>query len=78
VPVSDPSWRARVTEALRVHGAARLTAAPEERSALRSALLTLAAEPLEIDFLHVFPRVHGIARGPDGFSVALTLSEAVQ
>jgi hypothetical protein len=78
VPVGDPEWRTRVTEALRAHGSALLTAAPEERDALRAALLALAVEPLEIDFLHVFPRIDGVSRGPDGFSVALTLSETVQ
>ena len=78
VRVGDPEWRARVTEALRADGSSRLTAAPEERGALRAALLTLGVEPLEIDFLHVFPRIEGVSRGPDGFTVALTLSEAVQ
>lgn len=78
VPIGDPTWRDRIATELRVHGAVRLTATPEERVTLRGILLTLAAEPLEVDFLHVYPRVDGIARDAAGFVVTLTLPEAVQ
>lgn len=76
--VSDPEWRLRVTEALRTQGAARLVASSDERDALRKAMLALAVEPLEVDFLHLFPRIDGVTRGVQGFSVAIALSEAVQ
>jgi hypothetical protein len=78
VQIAESDWRLRVTEALRVHGEALLIAGPEDRVALRAAVLTLAADPLEVDYLHVHPRVEGIVWGADGFEVTLTLSESVQ
>jgi len=78
IAVGANGWRAAVADALRESGIARLTTPLTEREALKTGLLELAAEPLEIDALHLYPRVEGIARGPDGFFATLHLPEAVQ
>ena len=42
------------------------------------AILSLAVEPLEVDFLHVYPQVEGVEYGDEGFTVSLQLPEAIQ
>ena len=58
-------------------GAVRLTAPPEERQSLKEAVLALAAEPLEIDFLHLYPRAAKVALDPGGLSVTLDTAGGV-
>jgi hypothetical protein len=78
VSLGSPSWRTDVAEGLRTHSAARLVAGIDARAALRAALLGLAASPLEVDFLHLYPQVESVDRVPDGFVVRLHLPEAIQ
>jgi hypothetical protein len=78
VRLEQHDWRGIVLEALKVQGAARLTARAEQSSALKAAILSLAVEPLEVDFLHLYPQVEGVEYGDEGFTVSLQLPEAIQ
>ena len=49
----------------------------QQISALKEALLSLAAEPLEVGFLHLFPHVAGVDQDPETVSVTLDLREVL-
>jgi len=78
VDLESPAWRDRVLEGLRALRSARLTAKVEQRDALRDALLSLAVDPLEVEYLHLYPQVDGVDYTGTSFVVALGLREAVQ
>lgn len=78
VTVGEEGWRAAVADGLREHGTVRLSAPLAARDALKAALLDLAAEPVEIDALYLYPQLEGIERGPSGFRATVYLAEAVQ
>ena len=77
IEIADPEWRPKLADALAGYGAARLVAAPGERDQLREALLDLAAAPVDIGFLHLYPRVHAVLREPDRVSARVHLREVV-
>jgi hypothetical protein len=70
-------WTEAVAQALTDRGAVRLTSAPADRAALKQALLQLAAEPVESQFLHLHPNVVAVAYGTDQVSVTLDLREVL-
>jgi superfamily II DNA or RNA helicase len=78
VKLEGAEWMEQVTDALSRRGSVRLIAEPTKRRELRDAVLQLAAQPLEIGFLHLHPQVDGIRSLPDGVSVILRLREALQ
>lgn len=78
VSLEDPEWRLKATDALARHGVVRLVADATNREALKQALLDLAVKPLDVGFLHLYPRVEGLKRTPYGFSATLDIREAVQ
>jgi hypothetical protein len=78
VSLEEPDWLEQVTTALARDGTVRLVATAARRGNLRGAVLQLAAQPLEIGFLHLHPQVEGIRRRADVLSVTLRLREAVQ
>jgi hypothetical protein len=78
VVVGKDGWQAAVADGLREHGMVRLSAALAARDVLKAALLDLAAEPIEVDALHLYPQVEGVERGPNGFRATVYLAEAVQ
>jgi hypothetical protein len=78
VSLHEPDWLRRVSTALARDGVVRLVAPAAQRGDLRGAVLHLAAQPLEIGFLHLHPQVDGIRRRADVLSVTLRLREAIQ
>lgn len=72
-----PGWHAAVEKILSDRGSVRLTANPGDRTALKQALLQLAAEPVESNFLHLYPNVVGVAQDPVQVSVTLDLREVL-
>jgi DEAD/DEAH box helicase/Helicase conserved C-terminal domain len=78
VKAGSEGWRNALADGLREHGTVRLTAPLTGGAALKAALLELAAEPLEIDALHLYPQIEGIERGPVEFRATVYLAEAVQ
>lgn len=76
--VHDPDWREQVEEAFRQGRSVSLIARPSGRCELKSAILALAAEPLELGFLQVYPQIEGVQRHPHGFAARLRVREAIQ
>jgi hypothetical protein len=76
VPLA-PGWKKAVGDALAEAGAVRLTTASDDRVSLREALLTLAVEPVEAGFLHLYPTVVAVAQDPAAVSVTLDLREVL-
>jgi hypothetical protein len=72
-----PGWTEAVAQALTERGAVRLTSVATDRVALKQALLQLAAEPVESQFLHLHPTIVAVAYGPDQVSVTLDLREVL-
>ncbi|HEX8393788.1 MAG TPA: hypothetical protein VF665_15715, partial [Longimicrobium sp.] len=77
VEVSDPAWRERLTEALAGYGSARLVAVPDQRALLKACTLEVAAAPVDVGFLQLYPRVHAVRREPERLSVRVHLREVV-
>jgi hypothetical protein len=76
--LDDVDWREQVEEAFKRGVSVSLIARPDARGGLKSAILALAAEPVELGFLQVYPQVEGVQRHPHGFAVRLRVREAVQ
>lgn len=78
VSLDAPDWRGEVTEVLRHEGAVSLVASSDNHKELKSALLDLVAEPLDINFLHLYPQVEGFRREPDALVAMLRMRETIQ
>ncbi len=70
-------WEGAVAHALANRGAVRLAASPADRAAMKQALLHLAAEPVEANFLHLYPTVVGVGHDPGEVAVTLDLREVL-
>ena len=70
-----PGWETAVAQVLTNRGAVCLTATPANRAALKEALLHLAAEPVEANYLHLHPNVVGVNHDPAQIAVTLDLRE---
>lgn len=78
IPISDPNWADLVRERLVEFGTVRLHVDLEQAPYLRSVVLQLSAEPVDIGFLLVYPRVEGIVCDGEQFIATLEIREALQ
>jgi len=78
VPLTDPDWKQKINAALGRNGTVRLFAELSSEKELKSALLELEMEPLDIGYLHLYPLTEGLVRESDGYYVELNIREAVQ
>lgn len=78
VVLTSPNWREQVTQSLVHQGTVRIITDGGRASELKSALLGLLSQPVEIDFLNLYPQLHSIERNVEGFAAVLRLREAVQ
>jgi superfamily II DNA or RNA helicase len=83
VRVDSPTWFEDLTDALNRNGVARLVAPPAgsgERGSerLAAAIQHLATHPIDTGGLHVFARLAGYARHPNGSQVTVEMPEALQ
>jgi hypothetical protein len=76
--LDEPDWRQQVQEAFKQGASVSLIARPDARGDLKSAILSLAVEPMEVGFLQVYPVVEAVQRYPHGFGVRLRVRETVQ
>jgi hypothetical protein len=76
--LDDPDWREQVEEGFKRGVSVSLIARPDARGDLKSTILGLAAEPVELGFLQVYPQVEEVQRHPRGFAVRVGVREAVQ
>ncbi|MEH2422678.1 MAG: hypothetical protein V7K48_17705 [Nostoc sp.] len=74
----EPDWQEQVEEAFKQGASVSLIAPPDARVDLKSAMLSLAVEPMELRFLQVYPVVEGVQRHHRGFAVQLRVKEAMQ
>ena len=75
--LDEPDWREQVEEAFK-QGASVSLVATDARGDLKSAILALVAEPMELGFLQVYPVVEGVQKHPQGFAARLRVREVVQ
>ncbi|MEH2318149.1 hypothetical protein [Nostoc sp.] len=75
--LDEPDWREQVEEAFKQGTSVSLIAPPDARGDLKSAILSLAVEPIELGFLQVYPVVEGVQTYPHRFAVGLRVRETV-
>lgn len=78
IDVSAPDWRDQADALLVRDSAVELRATASDTRTLRSAILSMIAEPLDSGFMLLHPRVRGMQRSTGFVSVILELTEAVQ
>ncbi|MER5325498.1 protein DpdJ [Streptosporangium roseum] len=78
VDVDSGEWRDALAAALRSRGAAQLTSNSGRTPALAQVVRELMVDPLELDWLHVYPQMEGIVREGGRYSVSVSLREAPQ
>jgi hypothetical protein len=78
VDVTATRWRERADELLVRDSAVELRAPAAESRTLRSAILSMIAEPVDSGFMLLHPRVRSMERGTGFVSVTLDLAEGVQ
>jgi hypothetical protein len=78
ISVTQGQWRKLAEAQLASQGLCALTAATDNEPALRDALLDLMADPVEMGWLHLHPRLTGIRRHLEGVDALVELVEAPQ
>jgi hypothetical protein len=79
VDVDDANWRAALAHILRVNGRALLCSGSGDVARLSTAARNLVVDPVDLDWLRVFPQVHSMVREIDGtVSVRVVVREAPQ
>ncbi|WP_156758349.1 protein DpdJ [Actinokineospora pegani] len=78
VDVDRNGWREDLIAVLRTWGEARVFSTKANASALSAAVRSLIVDPLEVDWLHAYPKVTGAVRDGGRHSVSVTLQEAPQ
>jgi len=76
VGMDQSGWESSMAEALIADGEVIIQA--DDAARLRQAVLGLMSRPLDVGYLHLFPRVSGFDRGDGVLAVRLELREAVQ
>jgi hypothetical protein len=74
VSVDEGGWRERADSALAGDGSVRLTASLDRRH-MRAALLNLCVEPVDLGFLHAYPRISRIQLSEQGVTVGAEIAE---
>lgn len=78
VSLSDNDWKEQVHVLLKKSGVVKLRAAINEEKKVKQALLELAANPVEVGFLYLYPRIEGIERKGNDYYISLDVREVVQ
>lgn len=78
VDVDDEDWRSNLAAALYARGTSRLVSTSGATPALAQAIRELMVDPLEVNWLHVYPQLGGITRESGFYSISLSLREAPQ
>jgi len=78
VDIEDAAWREKVRQLLADRAEASLLAPVDQPLALRRAILSLVAEPLEVGFLHVFPKIEGARRDGNTLELRVVCREAIR
>jgi hypothetical protein len=77
VDIGPPNWRDALHAALKEHGTVLAFDAESNRARLKRRIAAIVSEPLEIGFMHVYPKVVGFEPSPH-VGVMLEIEEAPQ
>ncbi|WP_144553396.1 protein DpdJ [Bacillus sp. X1(2014)] len=75
--ITDESWYEKTVEILKESSHVQLYAHVENKDDLRNALLRLASEPIDVGYLHIYPRVEGMKRDSDHYIVTVDIREEI-
>lgn len=78
IDVDNGGWRDELAAALHAWGTARLVSESGKTPALAQAVRGLMVEPLEVDWLQVYPQLESVVRESGRYSVTISLREAPQ
>ncbi|MEV6638464.1 protein DpdJ [Amycolatopsis sp. NPDC051371] len=78
VDVDQACWREDVVSVLRTWGSARIFSSSDNSTVLSDAMRGLMVTPLEVDWLHVHPKLDCVLRENGRFSISMNLQEAPQ
>ena len=78
VDVDTEQWRSNLAATLHTWGTAQLISKSGRTPVLAQAVRDLMVEPLEVDWLQVYPQLEGIVREDGRYSVSMSLREAPQ
>ncbi len=78
ISIHDADWSERAALQLTEQGLVQLTADRDSPTALQSAILHLVSQPVEIEFLRLFPYLGRLESTLEGYSATLHLQEALQ
>ncbi|MES9738553.1 protein DpdJ [Peribacillus frigoritolerans] len=78
VSLSDNNWKEHVQNILKKYGLVKIKVPITDEKEGKLAILELAANPLEVGFLSLYPRVEGIERKGNNYYVSLDIREVIQ
>lgn len=78
VSISSIDWKEQAQAVLKESGVVKLKADVRDDKKVKQSLLELAANPLEVGFLSLYPRIEGIERKGNDFYITLDVREVVQ
>ena len=78
VDIHDASWREKIRKLLADTMEATLSAPTSNPLVVKEAVLSLMTEPLEVGFLHVFPKIEGASRRADTLELRVVCREAAR
>jgi hypothetical protein len=78
VSINESDWGQRVQAILKKNGVVKIRASINDEEKTKQAILELAANPIEIGFLSLYPRIEGIERKGNDYYISLDVREVVQ
>jgi hypothetical protein len=76
IDIDAEDWREDLAVALHTRGSAKLVSGFGQADALARAVRELMVDPLEVDWLKVYPQLDGITREAGQYAVSMSLREA--
>ncbi|MFC2034892.1 protein DpdJ [Chloroflexota bacterium] len=78
IPIEDPNWLNKTQAKLKEMGTASLRGDTNQRENLNQAILEFISQPIEVDYLHLYPYVSRVQINLNTITITLYLREAVQ
>ncbi|MGG3471332.1 protein DpdJ [Neobacillus pocheonensis] len=75
--ITDDNWYEKTVEILKGSSHVQLYGSVENKDGLRYALLRLASQPIDVGYLHVYPRVEGMKRDSEHYIVTVDIREEI-
>ncbi|MCW3795383.1 protein DpdJ [Paenibacillus sp. LS1] len=78
IQIPDPNWKQKTSEMLIEQGSVQILIPVERKLEISNIIFELTEEPIDLGYLHVFPRVEGITRGNNFYTLNVEIREALQ